>query len=335
MLANPQRSKRIAPLRTALLRGMLAVLGLSALTGLVGCAGGPVGAPSARGAASFGILGAIPYHRIDPVPLHAPRFPAWVVAHRGFSSRFPENTVASFRAAAEFGADMVELDVQLTKDRQLVVMHDAKVDRTTSGKGEVKDLKFAQIRALDAGGKFKPEFAGLQVPTLEESLDAVRGKAMLNIEVKGCKDAEDRAFMASEINRLVEQRAYLDHVQVMSFDSAFMQEMRRQNPRMSLALLGLVDPLDSRLSRAVKLKMDGLNLMLAMLDSGDVDEIQKAGLRVNVWTVNKQKTMRKALGRGVNGLITNYPDVAAAAMDAHFNGKPMRLMQDGEDQTES
>jgi glycerophosphoryl diester phosphodiesterase len=103
---------------------------------------------------------------------------------------------------------------------------------------------------------------------------------------------------------------------------------------MSLALLGLVDPLDTRLSKATKLKMDGLNLMLRMLDSGDVAEIQKAGLRVNVWTINKQKTMLKALGRGVNGLITNYPDVAASTMDSFFNNKPLRQMPDGEDQTE-
>ncbi|MBO9541890.1 hypothetical protein J7643_14980 [bacterium] len=331
MRSAPHPSPRKAPLAIA----MLAVSVLSAASGLTGCGEGPTGAPSANGAASFGILGTLPYHRIDPVPFGPARFPAWVVAHRGYSSRYPENTVAAVRAAAEFGVDMVEVDVQLTKDRELVVMHDASVDRTTNGKGNVRDLKFAQIRALDAGSKFKPEFAGEKVPTLDEVLDAVRGKAMLNIEVKGKLNAEERAFMAAKVNEAIERKQYLSHVQVMSFDSAFMQEMRRVNPRVSCALLGLVDPLDHRLSRATKLKMDGLNLMLATLDSGDVEQIQKAGLRVHVWTVNKQKTMLKALGRGVNGLITNYPEVAMAAMDSYFNGKPLRMMQDGEDEIES
>lgn len=332
MNAAPRPAKKTPARKILLAQGLLLLATLGATTGLAGCGEGPVGAPTARGVASFGVLGSLPYRRIDPVPIQAPRFPAWIIAHRGFSSRFPENTLPAFRAAAEAGADMVELDVQLTKDGELVIMHDATVDRTTNGKGKVRDLTFAQIRALDAGSKFKPEFAGERIPTLAESLDAVKGHAALNIEVKGCENAEERAYMATQINRLVEQRDYLDHVQVMSFDSAFMQEMRKQNPRMSMALLGLVDPLDTRLSKAVKLKMDGLNLLLTLLDSGDVEEIQEAGLRVNVWTVNRHKTMLKALRRGVNGLITNYPEVAAAAMDSHFNGKPMRSLPDGADE---
>src|SRR4051812_30983838 len=104
-----------------------------------------------------------------PAPLPGLKHPIAVIGHRGGRALAPENTLAAFRNAIRLGADYVEVDIRETSDGELVLMHDRTVDRTTNGKGAVKDLDFATIRALDAGSKFAPQYAGEKVPTLEET----------------------------------------------------------------------------------------------------------------------------------------------------------------------
>ena len=107
-----------------------------------------------------------------------------VVGHRGTVKFAPENTIAAFHKAIELGADLLEMDVRETKDGHLVIMHDSSVDRTTNGTGNVSDLTLAQIKQLDAGSWFGPEFTGERVPTLEEALAAIRGRALPDIDFK-------------------------------------------------------------------------------------------------------------------------------------------------------
>lgn len=107
-----------------------------------------------------------------------------VLAHRGASKIAPENTEAAFQKAMQMGADGVELDVQLTKDKKLVVIHDERVDRTTNGIGYVKDLTLKEIKKLDAGSYFSPKFAGEKILTLEEALELTRNSKLINIEIK-------------------------------------------------------------------------------------------------------------------------------------------------------
>ena len=309
----------------------LGVVGL-----LAGCSlpVAPGGTP-ANAVGSFGVLGEIPHLHLDPVPVKAPRFASRIIAHRGYSSQYPENTVSAIRAAVEAGADMVEIDVQLTKDNAIVVMHDKSVYRTTNGSGLVKDLTLEQIRALDAGSKFDAKFAGEKVPTLEEALDAVYGKAMLNIEVKGADTDGARKFMAQQIAALVQRKNYAAHVQVMAFDSDFMKEMRQASPQMSMGLLVVSNPFGSKRRQAVNLKMDALNMLHSTISADEVTDLHKAGLKTHVYTVNRQSSMLKVLRKGVDGIITDYPEVAAAAMSVYFNGGviPDALLDgpDGED----
>lgn len=308
-------SKRTVP-------GLALTLAMTLLLGGCGTLGAP-GVGSSRSGASFGVLGQLPYQRLDPIPVRAQRFPARIVAHRGFSGRFPENTLSAMRAAVQAGADLVEIDVQLTKDAELVVMHDDSVDRTTNGTGEVKDLTFQQVRALDAGSKFDVRFAGERVPTLEESIDAVQGGAILNIEVKSIEDPGMRPVVAQKIKELIERRNYAQHVQIMSFDADFMLEMRKQCPTVSMALLAIANPFNLKLKQAQKLKMDGLHLMHKSVSQDEVSDIHRAGLNTHVYTVNRPASMLRVLRRGVDGVITNHPDLAGAVMDAHFNDKPL------------
>jgi len=107
-----------------------------------------------------------------------------VVGHRGTVKFAPENTIAAFNKAIEFGADLLEMDVRETKDGYLIIMHDSTVDRTTNGTGKVSDMDLSQIKQLDAGSWFAPDFKGEQVPTLEEALAAIRGRALPDIDFK-------------------------------------------------------------------------------------------------------------------------------------------------------
>lgn len=292
-----------------------------AATMLLGGCGAP-GVTAAGSAASFGVLGQMPRQRLDPVPVHPQRFASRIIAHRGFSGRYPENTLSAMRAAVQAGADMVEIDVQLTRDGELVVMHDDSVDRTTDGKGEVEDLTLQEVRALDAGSKFDPRFAGERVPTLEEAIDAVYGGAILNIEVKSIDEATMRPVVAQKIKDLIERKRFAQHVQIMSFDSDFMEEMRRQAPDVSMALLAVTDAFNMRLKQALRLRMDGLNLLHKAVSTDEVEDIHRAGLKTHVYTVNKPSSMEKVLRRGVDGVITNHPDLAGVVMEAHFNSRP-------------
>ena len=106
------------------------------------------------------------------------------VAHRGASGNYPENTLIAFQKALEIGVDEIELDLYLTKDDHLIVMHDSTVDRTTDGTGVIAELTLTEIRALDAGRVFGERFRGERVPTWEEALDLVQGKVGLNVHLK-------------------------------------------------------------------------------------------------------------------------------------------------------
>ena len=108
----------------------------------------------------------------------------WVVAHRGYSGLYPENTASAFEAAIGAGADMIELDVCLTKDRIPVVIHDQTLERTTDGHGLVSEFTLSELKKLDAGSWFSPKFKGESIPTLEEILLQIRGKISVNIEIK-------------------------------------------------------------------------------------------------------------------------------------------------------
>src|SRR5690606_9559351 len=112
------------------------------------------------------------------------KFPVMVIAHRGFSGAAPENTLAAFRKGIEIGSDMIELDVHLSRDGELVVIHDETLERTTNGKGRVADNTLMELKDLDAGSSFAPQFSGEKIPTLIEVIELAKGRVLVNIEIK-------------------------------------------------------------------------------------------------------------------------------------------------------
>jgi len=231
------------------------------------------------------------------------------IAHRGYSARYPENTLAAFNGAIDAGAHMIELDVCLSKDRQLVVIHDETVDRTTNGTGAVKALTLDQLGRLDAGSWFDPRFNTERLPTLAQVLDAVKGHLMVNIEIKpeafeadGPPDAVER-----QVLNLVREKNMLDEVLVSSFEWLMLENLRKREPGIALGLLA-EDPADERLCRWYR-RIEGFSWHpdFRVLTQQQVDNLHALGARVFPYAVDGRIDSIGMLAMGVDGLIVDDP----------------------------
>lgn len=236
-----------------------------------------------------------------------------VIAHRGASSEAPENTLAAYRRALEIGVDAVEIDVHLSADAELVVIHESTLDRTTDGHGLVKDFPLAALRRLDAGRWFDARFAGERIPTLEEALDVLRSVRVI-IEIKnGPIYYEGIAARAAETVRATGHRA----VTVSSFDHPVLRELRSVAPDLETAILFMSRPIDPvRLARDAGAGVLHPNWMWVTPDM--IDAAHAAGLRVEAWTVDEPAHQAHVVSLGVDGIITNY----AARLRALLAGSP-------------
>ncbi len=220
------------------------------------------------------------------------------IAHRGSSGTYPENTISAFLAAAEEGADMCELDVQSTRDGAVVVIHDDTVDRTTNGHGAVADLTLQEIQRLDASFKF-PSFRGERIPTLEEVMEAVRGKLGLNIEIK--EGAVER-----QVCELVRSYDALTNSMVSSFEWKALENVRAIDPEVRVGLLAEKNR-DALIDAGSAMKAYAVNPRFDMVDAAFCEKAHAQGLLVLVWTVDVPEAMRILIAAGVDGIMTNYP----------------------------
>jgi glycerophosphoryl diester phosphodiesterase len=231
-----------------------------------------------------------------------------IIAHRGASVEFPENTLAAFAAAIEAGAQMCELDVQLTADGVAVVIHDETVDRTTDGRGAVAAMTLAEIRPLDAGRKFGAAFAGARVPTLEEVLILAQGRCGLNVELKG-------AGVEREVCRLLRAHGAIADTIVSSFQWDALAAARKLEPALGLGVLADKGA-GAMLEAAARLRAVSVNPRYDMVRPAMVEKAHGAGLKVLVWTIDKVARMRQMIAMGVDGIMTNYPARLAALLRA-------------------
>ena len=160
--------------------------------------------------------------------------PTRVIAHRGFSGAAPENTLAAFEKAIEVGADMFELDVLLSRDGRVVVIHDDTLDRTTDGEGKVAAFTLAELKKLDAGSWFSAEFAGERIPTLEEALRLAKGCILVNVEIK--TEAVGRGVVAKALE-VIDELDMKDNVVISSFDPTALAKARELHPGIRTASL--------------------------------------------------------------------------------------------------
>jgi glycerophosphoryl diester phosphodiesterase len=236
------------------------------------------------------------------------KFPVLVIGHRGFSAAAPENTQASFKKAMEVGADMIELDVHLSRDGQVVVIHDDTLNRTTNGKGRVANYTLNELKELNAGSWFGSQFFGEKIPTLKEVLELTRGQILLCIELKGgdlgqysLKDLADWSLQE------VEKAGMLSQVLFASFDLSAIERIREKNPRIPVALIYSKSWSSPRAVTGER-PIPVLSCRDTVLTQTNAAKARLEGMKILVWTVNREKRMERFLNMGVDGIITNYPD---------------------------
>lgn len=231
----------------------------------------------------------------------------------------PENTLSGFERAVEMGLDGVELDVQLCASGELVIIHDEKVDRLTDGEGLVKELSFGDLRALDVGSKFtkksdSPEasatsrdFGGEKIPTLEETLDVLGGKMIVNIELKTRSIPDDG--LEAKVVALVEKMAFGDSVILSSFNPFSVKRAGAAGPSLKVALLYAEDqPIHLRRAWGLRfVRVDAVHPRFPLVNEKLMRRARARGWMVNTWTVDDSAKARELFDMGVCVAITNHP----------------------------
>mgnify|MGYP002519714850 FL=1 len=231
-----------------------------------------------------------------------------VWAHRGASGYAPENTLAAFQKAVDLGADGVELDIQLTKDDQIVVIHDETIDRTCDGKGWVKDYTLEELRAFNYN-RTKPEYEHADIPTMREVFELLKPTGLfINIEIKTGVVFYEK--IEEKILALTKEMGMEDRVCYSSFNHYTVTRIHELKPDAEVGFLYADGPIDMP-SYGVKHGVNALHPALYNLQyDGFVKECKEKGLKLNVWTVNERPYMEMCCQYGVDAIITNYPDIA-------------------------
>jgi glycerophosphoryl diester phosphodiesterase len=236
------------------------------------------------------------------------KFPVLVIAHRGASGECPENTLAAFQRAMDLGADMLECDVQCSRDGTVVVMHDARVDRTTNGHGWVRCLTWRELKQLDAGGWFGEAFRGERLPTLEELLALTAGKELLNIEIKrAILQARHIRSIAEKVATLVAHAKLHQTVLVSSFDPCALAHVKACQPEISTALITMRRPRGGVPAALQRFGVQALHMSRYSISPTLLTEARRVHCPVRAFTVDEVPKMRRLIARGVDGLFTNYP----------------------------
>ncbi len=242
-----------------------------------------------------------------------------VIAHRGAAGAAPENTLASIRRANEDGTDWVEIDVQETVDGEVVVMHDSDFMKLAGNRLKVWEGTLAQIREIDIGSWFAPEYSNERVPTLREVLAEVSGKSHLVIELKYYGHDQQ---LEQRVVDIVEQAGMVDDVAIMSLKYEGIQKIRKLRPDWTIGLLAV-----KALGNLTKLDVDFLAVNTGMATPGFVRRAQKSGKQVLVWTINDAVTMSRVMSLGVNGIITDEPALAREVIEQRAElGSAERLL---------
>jgi glycerophosphoryl diester phosphodiesterase len=233
-----------------------------------------------------------------------------IFAHRGASAHAPENTIAAFELALAQQADAIELDVKLSADGQVIVIHDSTVDRTTNGHGKVQDMTLAELKALDAGSFRGSQFAGERIPTLENVFDAMGRRTFINIELKNHKShGED---LVETVCMLVKKHQMQKYVMFSSFFPNALSKAHSYLPNVPRGLLALNGFLGiwARSFGFSFGKYDALHPNLQDFTQEEVTRVHRLKRRVHVYTVNKEEDVRRLFKWGVDGVFTDDPQLA-------------------------
>ncbi|GMV92248.1 MAG: glycerophosphoryl diester phosphodiesterase [Candidatus Hydrogenedentota bacterium] len=233
-------------------------------------------------------------------------------AHRGDVKNAPENTIPAFASAVRLGAQQIEFDVQLSKDGELVIMHDGTLDRTTDGTGAVSDLTFTELRALDAGSWFDPKFAGTRIPTLRETLEVIPETVLCNVHLKNSPGVAaasaqliqemgrlDQGFLACTVEQAEEARAVVPEIRICNMSR---QGSDRQ-AYVDLTLERNCDYIQLHKNNGT----DGLREAVEQLHAG--------GVKVNYFGAQDAPTIRALAEGGVDYILTDDLSLCLKVLD--------------------
>jgi glycerophosphoryl diester phosphodiesterase len=227
-----------------------------------------------------------------------------VIAHRGAKGEAPENTLAAFRLGLEQGCDAIELDIHLSKDGEIIVIHDFTIDRTTNMKGVVNELTLLQLKQADAGCWFNSRFEGERIPTLEEVFDLVPPEVMINVEIK---DSYDR-MLEPTLVELMKRKNRVHNVVVSSFDHKSLMFLKLLLPEVKIGLLYEINPGSHvNLATGLGVPVFSLHPNFKRINREDIREALHKGIEVFPYTINDTSKMRQAIEYGASGIITDFP----------------------------
>lgn len=236
-------------------------------------------------------------------------------AHRGFSGCYPENTMLAFEKAVEVGADGIELDVQLTKDGEVVIIHDETIDRTTDGKGTVVSFTYEELQKFDASFKFRGQMGFNKIPTLREYFELVKDTNIItNIELK--TGINEYLGIEEKVWELIKEYKLEEKVIISSFNHYSILRMKKIAPSLKCGLLS-----ETWIVNAGKytenLGIECYHPHFANMTKDIVKEIKSHGIEINTWTVNKEEDMRDLIEKGIDIIIGNYPDLAKKVINEY------------------
>lgn len=238
----------------------------------------------------------------------------FVISHRGANRLAPENTLPAFEKALTFGVDGFENDVHLTKDGQLVVCHDDTVDRTSNGSGLICEKTFDELRQLDFGSWFSPEFAGTQIPSLAEFFALCGSLKVVNVEIKRAPDGSTAC--AGAVVRLAKEMNVFDQLIVSSFDMDMLQACLAEDPATRVCYLYAFDGDDCEVIHedpaafAKQYNLYAFHPLVLLVSEDYIEACHAAGVVVNTWTVNQEEPIAMLRDWGVDGIITDEPELA-------------------------
>lgn len=250
--------------------------------------------------------------------MDAKKIQVW--AHRGASGYAPENTLDAFQKAIDMGADGIELDVQLTKDGKVVVVHDEAIDRVSDGSGLVQDYSYEELKKFNFN-KIHPECDREQIPTLEEVYRLIKPTDLvINVEMKTSNIFYEG--MEDKVLELTERYGMIDRVIISSFNHYTVRSMKEKCPQIKTGALysdgtiGVVDYV------ADVVKADAMHPGWTKLFYPHyLEDCRRRNMAVHVWTINREEDMRKCCEMGLDAIITNYPDVAKRVVEEYLAEK--------------
>ena len=220
-----------------------------------------------------------------------------ICSHRGWQSEFPENTIPAFEAAVLMRAQMIEFDVRFTKDRQMVIMHDWTVDRTSNGTGNILDLTFDEVRALDFGSWKSPRFAGTKIPTLDETLAVMPRNIWLNIHLGGVPRE-----IAAELAQAVAEKIVADgrtHQALVACDHVEADAIKEKYPQVKICNMFRQGGSEAYISDTIARKAEFIQLAYELPTPEQIARLKDAGIKINYFGTNDPAIMKKLFDLGV------------------------------------